>query len=74
MLPRMALPEGANPDDQHEPELIAGAGPTLMQLWRLESDGTRYEITVVFGEPRDPGGGAWWRSTARATATACGPT
>jgi hypothetical protein len=46
------LPVGSDPNDQHAPEgLMWGDYPG--KLYRLESDGTRYEIFVV-EDPNDP--------------------
>ena len=46
----MMLPEGADPLDQHEPERLVT--DYTGQIWRVESDGTRYTILVV-DDPRD---------------------
>lgn len=54
------LPRGADPDDQHEPYMVLGSGPHLLQDWLLEADATAYRVTVVFnvgGQSGEPGSG-----------------
>lgn len=48
-IPRgIALPVGSNPRDQHEPiQMVHFGSPKPIGVYRLESDGTRYEITVT---------------------------